>query len=220
MRTVSTLVAVSLVVGLTLGGGYVDGLRANRWGVQVDFGPAAKSLRELPPQIGDWRLSSSQELDADVRRILQCAGHVNCTYANSKGDAVNVAIVLGPSGPISVHTPEICYSSRDFDIAQEAATVQVRPEQSPDEAFWALTMKSKSPGGGLLRVYYAWSLGQEWQAPYQPRFAYGGQPLLYKIQLASLVASESLQSGRDPCLEFLKDLLPVLDKVLHRPPGA
>ena len=76
---------------------------------------------------------------------------------------------------------------------------------------------SKSVSGHKLRVYYAWrKFAGPWEAPNRPRLALGGQPMLYKLQMAgdapTRADDNSLES--DAARRFLNDLLPVLDGIL------
>jgi hypothetical protein len=70
--------------------------------------------------------------------------------------------------------------------------------------------------GRQQRVYYAWRrFDGPWQAPDDPRWTLGGQPMLYKLQLAcDALPAPGESSDSDAVHRFLTDLLPVLDKVL------
>jgi hypothetical protein len=58
-----------------------------------------------------------------------------------------------------------------------------------------------------LRVTYGWITGAEWMASQSPRFEFGGQPLLYKIQMAADVAPTEDGALADPCKSFFEALL-------------
>ena len=60
------------------------------------------------------------------------------------------------------------------------------PDGTTDQ-FWSLDFQSTSVGGELLRVCYAWSVGEGWTAPNDVRFAFAGSPYLYKIQVSTLL---------------------------------
>jgi hypothetical protein len=197
------LTAVSLLVGV------VHGRLTNRWGPQPDMEEASRRLESMPEDIEGWHCDPhSPPLDERVKEMLQCQGSLNRVYENVKtGQTVSVVVLLGPAGPISVHTPEICYSSQDYQIASDRVAYTIDSQQD----LWDLRLKAKE-GGAPLRVLYAWTNDGNWDATANPRFAFGGRPLLYKIQLAGPVPNET--SDQDACRDFLDAFLPVLRKHL------
>ena len=80
-----------------------------------------------------------------------------------------------------------------------------------------MALKSKSLAAQNQLVYYAWRpYYGHWQAPTSPRMTLGGQPMLYKLQLAVNapgigVAAPAETNGVQ---RFLADSLPVLDGIL------
>jgi hypothetical protein len=125
-----------------------------------------------------------------------------------------VAVLLGPPGPISVHTPEICYSSRDFSISGDRRTVSITGRGDSNHTFWELPLKTNNVHATPLRVMYAWSAGRQWEAAKHPRFGYGGLSHLYKLQVAvtkaSLGTSSEFDAGRDFLDQFVEQLQPRL----------
>src|SRR5512140_3244808 len=113
MRALVTALAVVLVAGLTIFSGYLQGRLRNRWGTPADLVAAAKLLEATPTEFGRWKLEKQTPLSENVARLLECAGYISGNYVDqATGEVVSVVVLLGPPGPISVHTPEICYSSR------------------------------------------------------------------------------------------------------------
>ena len=161
-------------------------------------------------------MRSTQPLDEEVAQMLQCAGSFLRVYQNSlTGGTVSVAIVVGPPGPTAAHTPEVCFSSSGKAIDEPSQAFHPRPDVAPDESLWRVTFRSSGADPQLLRVVYGWHAPDgPWQAARDPRFEYGGQPLLYKLQLACLTSERSDQTGKDPCLDFLHDFLPALEESL------
>ena len=203
------------VVGLTLVSGVLHGRLTNRWGSPSEMLVAAKRLEGFPQQFGSWELRESKSLSDTAVTMLQCAGYVHHIYVNREtGETVNLAILVGPTGPIAAHTPDICYSSREYEIQQPRQHAKVRPAEAPDEEFWALTLRAKGIHGELLRVYYAWRNDGVWTAPNRARFALAGQPYLYKIQLACPLPSNADQADTDPGRGFLEAFLPAAAGIL------
>src|SRR5262249_36917537 len=129
-------------------------------------------------------------------------------------------VIVGPPGPVAVHTPEICYSSRDFAIKGERRLMTVKDANQQTHSLWELNLKSRAPGGNALRVAYAWSPGGNWEASAHPRFAFGGLPYLYKLQVSVTANDDSKSSGFDPCQDFLSNFLSQLQPRLVGASGA
>src|SRR5688500_8733172 len=109
MKSAWTLLAGSALIAITIATGIAHGRLIGRWGAQTDVISGAKQLARIPDRIGDWHNVRSDDLAPEAARMLQCAGNIVRVYENTRtGDRVSIAVLLGPAGPISVHTPEIC----------------------------------------------------------------------------------------------------------------
>ncbi|HEX5103289.1 MAG TPA: exosortase-associated EpsI family protein [Pirellulaceae bacterium] len=204
----------------TLAGGLVQ--RRSSFGItpQQLLDQAAHQLaRPLPERFGEWRLLQETELEERVADMLRCPAYVNRVYVHDRtGDRVSVIVLVGPSGPIAVHTPEICYSSRDFKIISERVPVSLDANQQPDQTFWEVGFESNDLSAAKMRVLYAWSDGSRWNASQQPRWEYGSLPYLYKIQIAGPESEPG--SEFDPCHDFLAQFINQLDQHLVVAPAA
>ena len=212
------LIAVGLAVAAVLTGaaGLIDARLSNRWSTPEELNVAAQRLADVPTRVGDWQMQSTASLEPDVEKMLQCVGHFNRSYVHkTTGEVVNVAAIVGPPGPTAAHTPEICYTSHDHVELDKPTVVSIRPRERPDEYLWRMTFKANDLNGARLRVYYAWSdASGAWTAAEYPKLKYGGQPLLYKIQLASHWPESNESADGDPCQRFLESFLPALDEAL------
>jgi hypothetical protein len=212
------LAATGLVMVATVVSGVLQGRMRNRWGPSPDMVAAADRLAQVPDRFADWRLQSSEELDESTRNMLECAGYFARNYVNqATGEAVSVTVLLGPPGPIAVHTPEVCFASRNYQSRGKRERVAIRRSGAAGDEFWALDFKLNDLQGDTLRTYYAWSIGEHWLAPDDPRFQYAGSPYLYKIQLSSRLPTETNPEVGDPCRRFLHDFLPAANKCLTDP---
>jgi hypothetical protein len=207
------LIPAVVMLLLTLGSGWLHGRLVQRWG-QTDAlaAAAAKLTGGLPLQLGNWRQTRTRKLEAEVARVLQCVGHLEGEYKNDQtGDTIVVAVVAGPGGPISVHSPEICYSAQDFELAGDRRLVTIEDNAHRRHTFWQIDMHARDVGRREnLRLLYAWSRGNAWEAASGPRFAFAGVPVLYKLQLAGPPNSNSTPTAisLDACQDFLSHFLP------------
>ena len=216
MKSTFLMVLGGALVAMTVAAGIVHGRWTNRWGHRPNIESAGIRLEQLPMDIGDWHSDQNDALDPVVAGLLQCAGSVNRVYENQKsGDKVSVAVLLGPSGPIAVHTPEICYSSIDYQIAQDRSRWTMAEADQPGDEFWDLRMQGNDVAASPIRVLYGWTKEKFWNATENPRFSYGGSSYLYKLQLAGPIPIEDQK--RDVCREFLAAFLPILRKHMIEP---
>ena len=116
-----------------------------------------------------------------------------------------------------VHTPEICYSTQDYRVNDARERLGIQDAKGQEDQFWALSFQSKHVEEQALRVCYAWSTGNHWSAPNDGRFAFAGQPYLYKVQLSATLPTGTDLKTSDTCQEFLKDFVPVLRQYLIEP---
>ena len=212
MKQYQYLIAIVLTLGLTVACGAVIGQMSNRWGPSHDSLAAAKKLEELREDFGDWKLQSAERMSDSVVEMLQCSGHISRIYVNQESGArVSVAVILGPSGPIAVHTPEVCFSSRAHKKLESRKAVSVGDS---DDQFWAMTFENNDLNANLIRVYYGWTSGNRWEAAKDPRMSHASYPYLYKIQLASHHPAGTDLKSNDPCKNFLEDFIKVMKDYL------
>ncbi len=205
---ISSLLALSVGISIIVSAGALYGRYSQRWGPAVELVAAGSHLESMPTQIGSWQLVEETPMADSVQTMLECAGYINRRYLNrDTGQSVTVAIIVGPSGPTAVHTPEVCYSSRAYQIQGERKKVTVESAQGDSHSFWVVDFKTRDLMADQLRACYAWSLGDRWEASSSPRYEYGAAPMLYKIQLAGSINPRTINEDRDPCRLFFEDLV-------------
>ena len=178
---------------------------------------AGKKLRELPSEFGDWKQTQSAELSDGAAKQLQCTGYVNRSYMNGSGQLVHVAVITGPAGPLSLHDPEICYRSTGYQLQQARRRVAVADADGTEHELWSVSFRSPDVLADSLRVYYARSSGDKWEAVDHPRVHYATKAFLYKIQLATSVTFDVKNSEKDAAQSFLRDFTPFLKKYIVKP---
>ena len=212
------LFGMLVLAGATLLGGVIYSRMSRRWGGPQELQELADRLMGLPTEIGPWHTRASQPLAPAAEAVLECAGYVGRQYENRQtGEVVTMAVLLGPAGPISVHTPDVCYASQEYTVRQSPERTQFGANEDPKDELWCTTLESTRLDAGCLRVYYGWSTGGPWSAPTDARFAFAGQPYLYKVQVAGPLSSPVDEKAPDPGRSFLKELLPVARQYLIKP---
>lgn len=216
--TISALICVFVLVG-TLLGGFVPRQLGAGVNAKLLNHAAAKLGRPLPDRVGGWRLLREGELETDVIKMLQCEAYINRVYVHDEtGDRVSVAMILGPGGPIAVHTPEICYSSQDYTLDGERTMTTLLDGKGTEQTFWNVSFQPNNVGAQPIRVLYGWSNGTSWEATKDPRFAHGWRPYLYKIQIAGPIAGNL--ADFEPCQDFLTRFVDQLRPQLLLPDPA
>ncbi len=220
MSHIKIFFAFLAVIALTLASGVIHGQMSYRWGKPVDMLAAATKLGKTPEKIGPWVAEESGKLDPETAKILESAGSIVRTYVSQDtGARVQVAVLLGPTGPTAVHTPDICYSSQDFRTLQELAPWEFTEGDRKNE-FLGMTLEPiQLTSGGMLRTYHAWSTGKAWSAPLgDNRLAFAKARYLYKIQIACPLADlADAGTDKDPGRLFLRDFIPALKQFLIPP---
>jgi len=203
------LALLATAVVLTIVSGTLYGRLSQRWGPPADLLAAADHVRSFPKQLGAWQLLEDSTMPDKTQRVLECAGYVNRKYLHQEtGQTVGLAIIVGPPGPTAVHTPEICYSSRSHTIKESAhkKLIEGGSHEGDRHSFWAVFFESRHAGAQQMHVYYAWNKGQQWEASENPRIQFGGNQLLYKIQVSGDVSLRSSKEITDPAWEFVNAL--------------
>jgi hypothetical protein len=197
-------------LALTLAGGYVHGRLSNRRGHADSVAEAVERLNSLPEDIGPWRVVSQHSLSDTEQSILLSHAFVGRTYRHEQtGATIQLSLLLGPPGPTSVHTPEMCLGSKTFRQETPRSALQAADR---DDRLWTVTFQSTDVAARRVRVVYGWRFDDEWEAARQPRISYGARPYLYKLQL---LCSGDAGPTQASCTAFLTDLLPLLDDHLR-----
>lgn len=206
---------LSLGIAATLASGWLHGHLNQRWGVDTQLESAAAKLQTLPKSFGDWHESSNKELSKTAVDMLQCAGYINKIYVNQQtNEQISVVVMVGPGSTMAIHTPEICYSGRNFSMVGEKRQSEIFDATQNKHEFWLVDFTMNDTQARELRIHYGWSDGDTWQAPNRPRLAFAGKRILYKIQIAEYVTT--LQKQLDDRAErFLGEFLSALHEKIH-----
>ena len=214
MRRYPIFVALGIATVVTLVSGLVHGRLADRWRPNTML-EAGTRLQSIPAEFGKWRLKSSEPMSELSRKMLECTGDVTRSYVNEEtGELVQVMVIVGPWGPISVHTPDVCFSSRAYRRVEKAKRITIADSTGTNSDFWAETFVTSGLEARNLRAYWAWSTGGPWSAPNGTKAAFLGSSHLYKIQLATYLPPVLDPQAEDPVHRFLKDFVPAAAGIL------
>lgn len=203
-----TLAFITLVAGA----GFSHGLLTDRWSQSEELQRSVARLERVPAVIGDWR-GEDTEYDPESMARGGISGCVHRSYTNTTtGATLSVLLVCGRGGPISAHSPEVCYTGIGY---KEVRAKQRFAASSTADKFWAAHFaKPDAVVPERLEIYWAWSrTGSDWAAPDSERVAFARFPAVYKLYV---VRQSPLAARPDETVvrEFMTWLLPELRTAL------
>jgi hypothetical protein len=204
--------------------GLVHGFWTDRWTASTDTEDCANRLANVPRTIGEWQAGDK---DIDGQPAPGVAGCLQRRYFSRRlGVEVTLALVNGRPGPVATHTPDVCYGASGYVVEGRGHVNVPLDTKTASAQFWrADAVRDRATETSKLRIYWAWSSGQGWQAPNDARLAFPRfrHPVLHKLYVLRDIAGESNKGKNarkeEPCEVFLQALLPQLDGVLFTSPG-
>lgn len=211
-RTAKPMMAL-LVLVLLMGAGH--GAWTNRWTQTGELKRHLELLDHVPINFGDWKGEEMPYEPEDMAR----AGINGCIirrYKNQRTDAaISLLIVCGRGGPISVHTPDVCYASAGY--RQVAPQERVQTGEASIDVWKAYFEMPSSVLPKKLEISWTWSQdGSTWSSPDNPRYAFARFPAVYKMYVVREISSATGVDD-DTSKEFLNRLLPELRSSLGVP---
>jgi hypothetical protein len=207
LRTLPPLLAALLIVGT----GIVHGYWTDRWVPAAEPREAADRYAMLPMTVGDW---DGKDPEKPMQSVPGVVGSFQRHYTHRvTGVTLTVTLVCGRPGPVSIHTPDSCYTASGFDFGTRSPLAVA---QNAD--FWtADAVKAKASDETRLRLFWAWNAGQGWKAPDDARTTYARYPVLHKLYVQRELNSLAEPVKDDPGLSFLRAFLPELNAKLFAP---
>jgi hypothetical protein len=199
--------------------GLAHGLLTSRWQPSEALAAARSRVPLVPLTIGGWQgrdLPTDPEAFAQARAEAYWMRHYQ---EGPDGPGVTAILMCGQTGPLAVHTPDICYPSAGYAMTAPETHIDIPlPGAKRPAQLWTAVFRKELPtGSNQLRLFWTWNASGSWQAPASPRLAFAGEPAIFKLYVVhELVAGEPLD--RDLALEFLVQLLPALNKTLFSAP--
>lgn len=215
--------ACVLAVTFTIVPAIIEGIYSNRWGNHPDMRAAAEQLEHFPKEFGSWSYVREGEPVAEmVSKALSLAGYVSRSYTSREdGTVVSLLLMVGDSGPLIRHPPNICYANRANEQIGEMTKIRVDTTKPSSEFNLLVYRRPQSLTNDRFLVAYSMSVGPIWSAPKMPRLEFGGAPLLYKVQLLTMLdpsqdtekgSAELQKFASDFCTAFQKHLQPTGDR--------
>jgi hypothetical protein len=202
---------LSIALLLIVTTGVVHGMRTGRWRPSTDVANAVTRMATMPMSVGDWE---GEELELKGEDPPGVAGHLCRRYVHRRtGHTISMYVVCGRPGPVAIHTPDVCYGASGFTVG--APLKFATPGGDAD--FWTADMaRTTAADRTRTRVFWSWSSkGAKWVAADSPRITFAAEPVLFKIYVLREMTSEGEQSlDNDPCVEWMRDVLPVLGTAL------
>lgn len=211
MRLVPAIIALLLIIA----SGVVHGLQSHRWGAPVERTAALSRLKQIPAALETW---TSEDLEIPANQLLAAGaeGYVARRYLNrADGSTVNLMILAGGSGPISLHPPTVCFVGAGWQLTRAPERCRFERDASTKDAFWETTFRRDEAGTSIdLLTLWGWSSGGAWTASASPRFEFAGEPFLCKLYLTSAGTPDDPEAARRAINEFVKVFLPQIDAAL------
>ena len=210
------IISVVVIGLLTVPPALLQGRYVHRWRTpqtQLD----AADLNHLPKEFGRWKsLQDGEPLSEEICRELGLSGNLKRTYLNvDTGATVSLLLMVGASGPLVRHPPNICYDNRANQQVGEIESISTK-NANPPSSFSLIEYRHIAEAmGSRFLVAYGFSSGQEWSSPKWPRLKFGGEPMLYKMQLLTLVNGDDRDKAVGEQLAFLDEFVQQFAE-LHR----
>ena len=183
----------------------------------------ADLMANIPEEFGEWKRTNASELPDYALEQLKVSDAKNWSYVNTRtNEKVNVSFLVGPTGRLGVHTPEVCMDGAGFRVdkkrlresfSENDSSTRETPDGTSDDqdTFWRVVIANKVATEYKIVSYYALGTGKRWWAKDNPRYELQKYPFILKMQVETVAQSdpEIYNAARD----FLKDYLPEVAKV-------
>lgn len=210
------VLAVLLALGALLAYGWAEGVWTGRWRPSNAGREAASKLKDVPLQVGAWQ-GLDGEFDERQIALAELDGYLYRIYTNSNdGSQVQVLVVCGRPGAISVHTPDVCYRGLGFTtLARPTRKSLAKDDEGRVATCWTADFQRPAMGGKeYLRIAWTWFAAGAWHAADQPRFEFAQEPVLFKVYFIRPISSPETAWDQDAIPQFSRHMLPVLEDYL------
>jgi hypothetical protein len=210
--TIGPLLLTAVILSVA---GVVHGIQTDRWRQSSQLEHALARLGHVPSTMGDWR-GEDVPHEADDMARAGIKGCVFRSYQNPRTrEVVSVLLVCGRGGPISVHTPDVCYAGAGYRQVTESRTKDVEWGDGRKGTFNVARFAKPGVVPTQLEIYWGWSRdGRSWESPENPRLTLARSPALYKLYVVRQFVAGTREETANPAADFLRRALPDLGQAL------
>lgn len=203
-----TLAAIGIVTLV----GAAQGLRSDH---SAEVQAASERLGQVAPTAGQWA-GQGRPLDRRELEAAEIGGCLLRQYTRPDGRSLTTMLVCGRPGPISVHTPDVCYAGAGFKLEGSAARFTIDLEGGSGPArFWSATfVKPGVPLPVRYQILWSWSGSGAWSAEDDPRLSFASMPFLCKLYVIRELSTNEPGGVDGPTIEFLRQFLPQVREAL------
>jgi hypothetical protein len=208
------VIAGFLLLALT---GLAAGLWSNRWSTG-SVGAVPGQLSKIPLEIQEWAGRSNPMNDRE-QAVGQIDDYAIRQYQNTRDGTTLLAMVVGGrAGPISVHTPDVCFPGAGFK--QVGATILREIPGTRDNVTYPFRTAEfvKVTGGQTtrIRVYWSWLSTEGWSTPAEPRIAFARESALYKVYIVEEITGSNRAGSPDAAAQFIPLFLTEVEACLQQ----
>jgi len=217
-ETTPLFFGMAIVIISTLLTTYVIGANWGWWGpMKAAMQIAGVAIQNIPRSFGEWEAATNDdELDPASIEQLELEEYVVRRYTNKiTNETVALIFMVGPTGRLTAHTPQICFGGRNFKMDSRPIPVLFSYDGDGNDlenkdVLAKIVFKNQSVSGGAKLFYYGVSTGQNWMPITDTsRLDLRHKRFLYKLQVEAFVRDD--QSGEDDVIaRFLQDFLPLI----------
>jgi hypothetical protein len=191
--------------------GVVHGYWTDRWVKAAEPTQAAERYADLPLVVSDW---DGQPIESKPSQGDEITGWLQRRYRNRKtGETVLIALVCGRPGPVSIHTPDVCYGASGYNVGSPH---RVAVPGNSGEFWTADAVKTSATGDTKLRLYWSWNDGSGWLAVDNARQTFPRAPVLHKLYVIRELTTQQSEEN-EPCLRFVQAFAPVFEQKVVAP---
>ncbi len=200
-----SIAGILVALALTIYPGFYHGMKSFRWGHNQRVDEIAARLAAFPDEFQGWEKVADQALGPTELDMLRPIEYVMRRYTHG-GLIVQLFVLLGPTGPTAVHTPDICFSTQDYRQIGSRRRVQTDSQGQATSHCWESTFQSRNLDETIVKSWYAWSTDGNWQADENPRYTFAKSPYLLKIQIEAIFPGQPSPEQSQEGEKFVKDV--------------
>jgi hypothetical protein len=174
---------------------------------------AKESLERIPATIGAWT-STPMTIDEREIRLGEISGYFRRDFRHAEtGLTVVLTILCGGVGPMSVHLSTACFEGVGYSLVSGPTVIGITDNEDITNRLHKAAFRPQGAmTSDMTRVFWGWSADGTWNAPANPRIAYRGQPVLFKLYTVDRAGDSG--DGLAQSETFLTDALPVIRREL------